>query len=358
MFLYILIAIFSLVFLMAVHELGHFLLAKRFGVPVEEFGIGLPPRIFGIKIGQTLYSLNWLPLGAFVKLPSLEGEPEERDNSVPIWQRALILVGGVVATWLAAFVILSVVAGVWGLPYAAGPDEPAQVQVMGVLPDSPADLAGLRMGDLILGGDNDRSYSFDSSDQLVDFLNDYRGREVELRVQRGRQEISLPIRPRLAEEEPSGEGAIGVSIGGVTRRHYAWYEAPGAGLRATAVQTVAIPVVTVDVLGRMISGEKVPGARLVGPIGIVQIAGERAATGWENLLMLVAVIAIYFTIFNILPLPALDGGRLLFLGIEKIRGRAPNPVWENSINTVFFFLLIGLLIIVSISDIIDLIRNL
>jgi regulator of sigma E protease len=348
MFFYILIAILSLVVLITVHELGHFLMAKKFGVPVEEFGIGLPPRIFGFQFGQTLYSLNWLPFGAFVKIPALEGEDAERDERLPIYKRVLIFSGGVIATWIAAFLILTTIAGVWGLPFAASDDQPGQIQIMGVNPDSPAEEMGIKMGDIVAGGQiNDQQFDFDQVDQMIDFLGSHRGQEVTLVIQRGTDQFNIDL---AIDSDPEKE-VLGVMIGSVVRQHYSWYQAPWAGLKATVSQTIAIPVVTVDVFNRLIQGENVPGARLVGPIGIVQIAGQQAAAGWDRLLMLVATIAIYLTIFNIIPLPALDGGRILFLIIEKVRGRAPSRMIENRINNVFFLLLIGLLIFVSIKDI-------
>ncbi len=346
MFFYFIIVIISLIVLVAIHEFGHFILAKKFGIPIEEFGLGLPPRIWGVKIGATLYSINWLPLGAFVKVPALEGD--ERNNSVPTRHKVAILLGGVVATWLAAVVILSFVAGIWGLPFAAQDGEPAQVQIIGVLEDSPASQAGLKTGDLVLAGSNLKQVSFGRTEELISFLDQHRGENIILKVQRGSQLISVEVRPRLAEES---ESALGVMIGSIVRRHYSWHQAPWAGFKATVLQTVAIPVITADVLNRLVRGEQVPGARLIGPIGIVQMAGEQAAIGWDRLFMIMALIAIYFTIFNLLPLPALDGGRLLFLAIEKVRGRAPNAVLENRINNFFFIFLIGLLILISIKDI-------
>lgn len=356
MFFYFLIAILGLVLLVTIHEFGHFLLAKKFGVPVEEFGIGFPPRIFGIKIGATLYSLNLLPLGAFVKIPGLEGASEERIESIPIHQRVAIMLGGVIATWIAAFVIFSLIAGIWGLSFATDDNASARVQIMSVSPNSPAEEAGLKMGDFILGAIGNGSVDFQNMDQLITFLKNNQGNNVELQIQRGSELLALSAELRSNEDDIENGGTLGVAIAAVNQRHYKWYQAPWAGLQATAIQTITIPVLTVEIISRLIQGEKIPGARMVGPIGIVQVAGQQAAIGWDKLLSLLAVIAIYFSIFNLLPLPALDGGRILFLGIEKIMGRSPNRALENRINTAFFFLLIGLLIFVSIRDILYIIH--
>jgi regulator of sigma E protease len=358
MFFYFLIAILGLIFLMAIHELGHFLMAKKFGLTVEEFGIGLPPRIWGVKIKETLYSLNWLPLGAFVRIPELEGSPEERIESIPARQRIAIFLGGIIATWLTAVVIFSLVAGIWGLSFAATGNQPGQIQIAEVSPASPAQEAGLMIGDIILGTSDKPELIFEEPHQLISFLEENKGQFVELMIKRGKELILLEVRPALEEERAKDEGSLGIIIGTIYHQNYKWYQAPWAGLRATAIQTVTIPVLTAQMIHRLIQGEKIPGARVVGPIGIVQIVGEQAAIGWDRLLTLLAVIAIYFTIFNILPLPALDGGKVLFVGIEKIIGRKPNRVIENTINNIFFFLIIGLLIFVSIRDILYLIKPL
>lgn len=356
MFFYFLIAILGLVLLVTIHEFGHFLLAKKFGVPVEEFGVGFPPRIFGVKIGTTLYSLNLLPFGAFVKIPGLEGSPEERIESIPIYQRVAIMLGGVIATWIAAFVIFSLIAGIWGLSFATDANAPARVQIMDVSSDSPAEEAGLKMGDFILGAISDDKADFQNMNELIAFLENNQGDNVELQIQRGSEVFTLSVKLRSDEDDIENEGTLGIAIAAVNQRHYKWYQAPWAGLQATVMQTITIPVLTIEIISRLTQGEKIPGARMVGPIGIIQVAGQQAAIGWDKLLSLLAVIAIYFSIFNLLPLPALDGGRILFLGIEKIIGRSPNRVLENRINTAFFFLLIGLLIFVSIRDILYIIH--
>jgi len=352
MVLYFLIALFGLVALMAIHELGHFLLAKKFKIEVEEFGLGLPPRIFGKKIGRTFYSLNWLPFGAFVKIPALEGDETQRSSSIPLNHKLMVFLGGVIATWLTALIIFIFIAGIWGLPFSATEGEPAILQIVSVQENSPAEEAGLESGDFILAANNEQEILFDQVNDFVSFLNDHRGELVNLTIKRGNNIINLIVQPRLLEEKE--EGALGVVIAPTAYRQYSWYQAPLAGLQATISQTIAIPILTVDALGQLIKGEQIPGARIVGPIGIIQLVGEQATRGWDRLLMLIATIAIYLTIFNILPIPALDGGRILFLGVEKIMKKAPNRILENRINSVFFFLLMGLLIFISIKDIIHL----
>ncbi len=352
MILYFLIAIFSLVALIAIHELGHFLLAKRLKIEVEEFGLGLPPRIFGKKFGRTFYSLNWLPFGAFVKIPALEGDENQRSNKIPIRHKLVVFLGGVMATWLMALIILIFVAGIWGLPFAATEGESAMLQIVSIQENSPAEEAGLESGDFIIAANDGQETLFSQVNDFVSFLDGHRGKSIDLIIKRGNDIINLTTHLRLLEENE--KGALGVVIAPTSYRQYAWYQAPWAGFKATISQTIAIPVLTVGALGQLIKGEKVPGARVVGPIGIVQLAGERAERGWDQLLMLVAIIAIYLTIFNLLPIPALDGGRILFLGIEKIIRKTPNRTLENKINSVFFFLMMILLAFISIKDVIHL----
>src|SRR3989338_2641458 len=158
MFFTIIIAFFSLIALIVIHELGHFILAKKFGVKVEEFGSGYPPRVLGKKIGETVYSLNLWPFGAFVKIHGEEGGIEDYRSFIgkPIWQRVAIVLGGVVSFWIVAVILLSIVAGVWGLPVAVSDEESAnlidpKIQITQIAADAPAKTAGLKEGDIIVG---------------------------------------------------------------------------------------------------------------------------------------------------------------------------------------------------------------
>ncbi|MDO8524199.1 MAG: site-2 protease family protein [bacterium] len=156
MILTIIIVVLSLIVLMSLHELGHFLLARKFGITVSEFGIGYPPRIWGKKVGKTIYSINWLPLGAFVNILGSDDTKEKGEGSFaikPLWQRALVLFGGVASFWIIAFLIITILAGVSGVPTAV-PDsfngtgkETPKVQIFSVAKNSPAEMAGIKAGD-------------------------------------------------------------------------------------------------------------------------------------------------------------------------------------------------------------------
>ncbi|PIX03394.1 hypothetical protein COZ78_00580 [bacterium (Candidatus Gribaldobacteria) CG_4_8_14_3_um_filter_42_11] len=360
MLLTIIIVLFSLVLLTALHELGHFLLARKFGVRVEEFGIGYPPRIFGKKIGQTIYSLNLLPFGAFVRILG----DEETDNSQEsfsqktLWQRALILAGGVVSFWLVAVIIFTIIIGVGGIPTAVD-DDFAQaganpfIQILQVVPKSPAELAGIKPGDKII------NLKFANEDlqsgkvgEAQGFIASHKGEEIQMGVMRGDQEIDIVVTPRI--NPPMGEGALGIAMARVVLTKTAWYKAPYKGVEITIQQTKNIPLTLVKAIKSKMQGQKNNDLQFVGPIGLGQIMGQALGQGWGNFLMLIAMISIWMALFNLLPIPALDGGRLLFLGIELIRRKPVNPVIEKRITAVFFFIMIGFMALVSIKDVIKL----
>jgi len=351
MFLTILIIFFCLISLMVLHELGHFLMAKRFGVEVEEFGIGYPPRIFGKKIKGTIYSLNLLPFGAFVKIT---GEEERVENSKsfsqkPIWQRSLIILGGVVSFWLVAVIIFSSIAFFWGLPTSIPDDleysgNKTEVMAVEIMDNSPAQLAGMKPGDKIM--------NFNKINQFQEFIKSHQGEEITLTIERGKESLDIDLTPRVSY--PQDEGSIGVGLARVANIRYPWYQAPWQGISVAAKQTVAIPIILGNILKKVFQGEEIKGVKIVGPVGIGKMMSESLMQGGVNFLMLLSMISIWLAVFNILPIPALDGGKLLFLGLEKIRGRAINQKIEAKINAVFFTLLLGLMLFVTIKDIIGL----
>ena len=352
----ILIVFISLISLIVLHEFGHFLIAKKFGVRVEEFGIGYPPRIFGKKIGETLYSLNLLPFGAFVKLYGEEKEIKEPRSFTgkPIWQRALIILGGVVSFWIISAILLSIVFGM-GVPQAISDTAEAvnpKVQIVAVASGSPAQVAGIKVGDTILEVKSQKSKvkSIDKVKQVQEFTNLHKGEEITLTIERGKEVFDATLVPRVSP--PEGEGAMGVGLVRTVLTSYPWYLAPIKGVEACFNLTGSIGAGLLQVFGNLIQGKGLPaGAQLMGPVGIGSLMTQVAHLGLTYYLQFIALISIYLAIFNILPIPALDGGKLLFLGIEKVRRKPVSQKIEQSITSIFFVLLIALMIWVTIKDI-------
>ena len=344
----IIIAILVFSLLIILHELGHFLLAKKFGVRVEEFGLGLPPRLFGKKIGETIFSLNMIPFGGFVRM---HGEEENIKDSrsftgKPIWQRILIIIAGCVAFWIVAFILLSIVFGM-GAPIAISDEEnngltDIKVQIIAVAVDSPADKAGLEIGDTIK--------EFNKVKEVQEFIEANKGELIILTIKRGREVFDASLIPRI--EPPEGEGAIGIALIRRAIRTYSWYQAPIKGILATSSLTVAIIQGWGQILGNITRREPLPAeVKVMGPIGIFDFMGKQLDFGITHFLFFIAIISIYLALFNLLPIPALDGGKLIFLAIEGVRGKPISQKVEQNITGVFFFLLIALIIFVTIKDI-------
>jgi regulator of sigma E protease len=354
----ILIVFLSLIGLIILHEFGHFILAKKFGVKVEEFGIFLPPRIFGKKIGETVYSLNLLPFGAFVKMPGeIGGEIEDPRNfsGKPIWQRVLILLGGVISFWIISAILLSIVFGM-GVPQAISDEADAvnpKVQIVAVASDSPAQVAGIKVGDTIASLKlkiKNEKLKIDKVKQVQEFTKEHLGQAITLTIERGKEVFDVSLIPRVLP--PEGEGAMGVGLVRTTLTSYPWYLAPIKGVEACFNLTGSIGTGLLQVFGNLIQGKGLPpGAQLMGPIGIGSLMAQAANLGLTYYLQFIAIISIYLAIFNILPIPALDGGKLLFLGIEKVRRKPVSQKIEQSITSIFFALLIALMIWVTIKDI-------
>lgn len=346
MILTLLVAFISLIGLMVIHEFGHFILAKKFGTKVEEFGVGYPPRIFGIKSGETIYSLNLIPFGAFVKVYGEEGGIEDYHSfsGRPMWQRFSIVLGGVVSFWIVSAVILSVVAGVWGLPTEVNDgkivDSP-KVHIVRIIAGSPAREADLKVGDVVAG--------FEKVGDFQEFVSLNKGKEITLTVKRGNDVLAKKMIPRLSP--PEGEGSLGIGLTRTGLINYSWYEAPLQGILATyqlsanVVDGWILGVKSILGLAELPDGVKL---ELMGPLGIFDLLSEYFQMGVNYFLFLVALISVALALANILPIPALDGGKLLFLTIESIRRKPINHKLEQRITSVFFALLIILMIFVTV----------
>lgn len=354
----LIIAFLSLIFLLVLHEFSHFITAKKFGIRVDEFGIGYPPRIFGKKFRGTLYSINLLPFGAFIRVPSDQNSDNDPQNfqGKPFWQKAIVISAGVISFWMIAAILLSIEMGI-GVPTAIGDEETEnlinpKVQVALIMPDSPAQKAELNIGDSIV------KLSFSSSQfnvitvkQVQDFINSHKGEEITLTVQRGKETIDISLVPRLSP--PAEEGPLGIALVRTAIKKFPWYRSPIEGVKATALLTKDTVLGWGDVIKSLINRQPT-GVQLVGPVGVLDLFAKASQLGVNYFLQFIAIISVYMAVFNILPIPVTDGGRLLFLVIGKIRGKPIRQKIEQGIDAVFFFLLIGLMVWVTIKDIIRL----
>ncbi|MDP4007071.1 MAG: M50 family metallopeptidase [bacterium] len=354
------IVLLSFLALIVLHELGHYFFAKKYGVKVEEFGIGLPPRLIGKKIGETIYSLNLLPLGAFVRL---EGEeqalPGPRSFSTkPIWQRMVIVAAGVVAFWLVAFLIFTGLGATTGIPTGIGDEETAGVanpivQILGVAKGSPAESAGLELGDSIVKmTEVDSGVSLEPTKvQEVQFFTDSaEAKEILLLVKRGNETREIVLVPRA--DPPAGEGAMGVALVRTGLVKYTWWKSPLRALERTWALTFEIVRNLLGLIFNLAQGKGVPsGVEVMGPVGIVQVLTNSFSLGIAQFLSFFAVLAVYLAIFNALPIPVVDGGKLLFLAIEAVRKKPVPEFVEQRLSAVVFVLLITLMIWVTIKDI-------
>lgn len=353
----IFIALFSLVILIALHEFGHFILAKKFGVKVEEFAIFFPPRLLAKKIGETVYSLNLIPLGAFVKMKGEEEQIDEPDSfgTQPYWQKALIVLGGVMSFWIIGAILLSVNAYIGTNQVITdteiGAVKDPKVQIVQVASESPADKAGIKMGDIISELRNEEIVEINKVSDVQDFTKDHTGEEVEILITRGEEEKVLRLTPR--ENPPAEEGAMGIALARTGIVKYPLWKAPIEGAIMTKNLTIGVIAGWYQLGRAWITGEDI-GAQVMGPVGVTSMMADFVDLGWNYYLRMLALISIYLAIFNLLPIPALDGGKLMFLTIEKVRGKPIDEKIERAITGFFFLLLIGLILFITFKDIIRL----
>ncbi len=316
--------------LVFVHELGHFVMAKRAGMKVEEFGFGFPPRLWGKQVGETTYSINWIPFGGFVKIFGEDGEHPDQARSFSVkgfWARFSVIVAGVVMNFLFAAIVAAVLnfGGV------------KMVTIESVVPDSPAAEAGIMPGDVLEG--------FATNKEAQKFVVDHKGQPIELHFQRSGAEFAVTMVPRV--NPPQGQGALGV---GFAKMYTPWYKAIPAGFKDAGLGVAQIVGGFVMVFRNIFTTGHV-GVEFAGPLGIAVITGQVAKTGFGNLMSLMVFLSLNLAVINIMPFPALDGGRLLFLIIEKIKGSPLPKKVEGTLNTVGFLALILLMLLISVKDV-------
>ena len=365
-----LIFIIVLGLIVFVHEFGHFIAAKRSGVRVDEFGFGFPPRIVGVKCGNTTYSINWIPLGGFVKIKGESGEDRDDADSFahkPAWQRGLILLAGVAMNVVLAIVLLSIGLAVGapnvtdGLPPSAIVHERA-VQVMAVLPGSPAERAGFTAGDSILSVD---TVTIRDAEDLRARVTASEGAvSIEIKKPAGCRSLAeattalapdavlcrvLSVTPETLAE--TGKIGIGVQLANIGVVRYPWYLAIVKGFAAAFIFLWEIIVSFALLIKNLVLGKGV-GADLSGPVGIAVLTGQVSRLGIMYLMQFVALLSLNLAVLNAVPFPALDGGRFLFLVIEKFRGKPVPKRAEQIAHQVGFALLMLLVLAVTYRDLV------
>ncbi len=357
----ILVAILLLSILILVHEFGHFMVALRAGILVEEFGIGLPPRIFGIKINQTIYSLNFLPFGGFVKL---HGESKiEQDSrkevaffAKPLHVRFAVLLSGVAMNFFLGVLLFSILFTI-GTPVAITENnqeknlDDKHIELIAIASNSPAQSAGLKIGDRILGiSTKEQNLAEDNlnPEEIRKFIKNNAGKEVAILVQRGKQRLTISAIPRTSP--PPGEGPLGIAMAEVGTLRYPWYRSIFEAFRASFLIAgntfAALYFVFRDIF---VEGKISPS--IAGPVGIIRLAGEAAQLGILRLINFAAILTINLAVLNILPIPALDGGRIMFLGIEKLRKKPISQKVEQALHAAGMAILIALILLITIYDI-------
>ena len=350
MFIGIIFVIIFLSILILVHELGHFLTAKKFGLLVEEFGFGLPPKIWKKKIGETVYSMNALPFGGFVKIFGEDAptqiNAERSFANLSIGKRAIIIAAGVLMNFLLGWIVLSIIFMI-GIPQV--------VLITEIKQNSPAAEISLKTGDQIIeinsvkiATDNKNIFG---SEQVIKIINENRGKETAVKIKRNGETIDFSVIPRI--NPPAGEGSLGISLidAGLPKQNIliSFWE----GLKASLILIKTIALAIFDLIAKAFIG-KASLEAITGPIGIVKITSQAGSLGFVYLLQLLALISLNLAVINIFPFPALDGGRLIFLGIEKIKGSPLNHKFEKITNAIGFGILIFLMLAITIKDIIRL----
>ncbi len=362
----VIIFILILGILVFIHELGHFLFAKLFNIRVDEFGFGYPPKIFKMfRWKGTDFTMNWIPFGGFVKIfgeADDGGELSESEKNVslvhkPRWQQLLVMFGGILFNVIFAWILFSglymsgVTASVDVAPSGYEFSE-SQLLVTGILPDSPASISGLAVGDELKEYYNSVETITVTDETIVDvseFINTSGEQDdsVGFVVLRGTDLEIITMTPKSGVVE--GKYGIGINLDRVGEMQLPAHQALWYGAKNTWNFTLAI----FDGFWQLITG-KISTDNVSGPVGIVKQVGEASAVGLSYLIGFTALLSLNLAVLNIIPFPALDGGRMFIILIESIIGKRLNSTVVNWVNTIGFFVLIGLMLIVTVQDVVNL----
>ena len=362
--LIILLVLIGLSFLIFAHEAAHFFMAKSFGLKVDEFGFGFPPRIFAIKKGDTEYSLNWILFGGFVKIAGENGEFEmlepsgaeidskkgnadflerglgKNENSAPnvlffftqsAWKKSLIVLAGVMMNFVLGWLLISSALMI-GTPKA--------VVVTDIEPNSPEAAVGIQSGDAVKG--------YATVQEVIDYVNAHRGQPIALDLLRNAKDITVTVTPRIVTTP--GEGAVGIGLADAGSPREAPFPALRDGFLASIGMFGAIVVAFGGLIKEIFVHASLP-AGVVGPVGIFGVAEETGKIGLVYLLQFIGIISINLSVVNLIPFPALDGGRFVMVVIEKIKGSALSKKIEMWVNGFGFAFLLLLMLLLTIRDV-------
>lgn len=356
--------------LVLIHEAGHYVAARLFGVKADEFGYGLPPRVIGFvrvgkkwkKVGRkddkeyanTIWSLNWLPLGGFVRIKGENGEGEHDTDSFhvkPIWQRILILAAGVLMNWFLAMVLFSIGLMI-GAPAVLDELPPGavvekrEVTIIEALPGTPAADAGIQAGDVLVRVGPEDAPSLERARQLI---GDQGTRSFTLQIRRDGVDQFINITPVYLEKAQRTGIGVGLVDTGVVR--YPFFRAIQGGVLLTWGYTKAVILTFTDLFRELIQGRTDTASQVTGPVGIAVTTGHIAKQGFIALVQFTAILSVNLAVVNFLPIPALDGGRAVFLIVEGFRRKAMNRRTEALIHNISFLILISLILLVTVRDV-------
>ena len=390
----IIVFVIILGFLIFVHELGHFVTARRNGIRTKEFGFGFPPRAVGVQFlykdagrkqknikkpfriiwgskdgddaqeqkdlaqadkeglyGGTVYSLNWIPIGGFVKIKGEDGEHRNEKDSFSAkspWTRIKVLGAGVAMNFLIAWIFFSV-GFMLGTPQEVSDKDAvgAKIMIISVEPNSPAAQMGIVEGDIVLTQQSNYGESIElkTVKDMQEYVANLKGREISLKIRRGTNEMIVMGTPRA--EAPKGEGLLGVGLAQVKNIKYSFFESFFKGLE----ETWSVVLLTFGFITQIFVGNKEVIKGVSGIVGIAKFTGNVIPLGLSALARFIAMLSVNLAVLNILPIPALDGGRIIFVLIEKIKGSPVNEKMEQLAHTIGFALLMVLMVWVTYRDI-------
>ncbi|MDH5442535.1 MAG: site-2 protease family protein [Candidatus Nomurabacteria bacterium] len=358
----IIIFILILAVLIFVHELGHFIMAKIFGMRVDSFAIGFPPTLAKWKRGETTYKLNAIPFGGYVSIhgedpgegvvdPSENKKDSRNMANKPRWQQVVVMLAGVFMNFILGWFALSV-AFMIGIPSIIdgeikhGTISDQKVVVSEVIPDSPAEQSGIKIGDSVVSVDG---VPVVFADEFISAISEGQN---EIIVTRKGEQVTVVVEPEFNSK--IGRDVIGTSVSTIGLVHVGFFRGIANGLREAVIMTKSVFVAFGTLIVDAFTGNG-DITELTGPIGLVGVVGDASALGFAYLLTLTALISLNLAVLNMIPFPALDGGRILFIIIEKIKGSAIKPKVANIMNLVGFGLLVVLMIAVTISDVIKIV---